>query len=286
MPASTPIFITKADGTQQPFDEGKLVESLTNAGGSVEAVRRTVDHIKSKIAELTSRGQAPASFTTSDIYRHAFDILRKESLPAATKYSLRRALAELGPDGFPFERFVADIFKNWNYDVLTDQVVKGSCVDHEVDVVAWDADKLIMVEAKFHNEFGLKSDLKVALYVKARIDDLKAAGQTFKNRKLDEGWLVTNTKFTDQAIRYGECVGLTMVGWNYPARGNLHDLITESHLHPFTCLSTLSDVDKKNLRKNGLILCKEITPTILKNIGFDTEKISKVQQEISDVCGI
>lgn len=289
---STPIFITKADGTQQPFDESKLVESLTNAGGSTEAIGRTVEHIKSKIADL----KGATAITTSDIYRHAFDILRRESLPVATKYSLRRALAELGPDGFPFEQFVADIFKNWKYETLTDQVVKGSCVEHEVDVVAWNADKLIMVEAKFHNEFGLKSDLKVALYVKARIDDIKAAGKTFaynsgdtsggKRRALDEGWLVTNTKFTEQAIRYGECVGLTMVGWNYPARGNLHDLITESHLHPFTCLSTLSETDKKNLRKEGLVLCKEITPVALKSIGLDNEKIGKVQQEISEVCGL
>ena len=146
---STPILITKADGTQQPFDESKLVESLTNAGGTPEAVRHTVEHIKNKIADFS--GTKPV--TTSDIYRHAFDILRHESMPVATKYSLRRALAELGPNGFPFERYVADIFKAWKYETLTDQIIQGSCVPHEVDVVAWNADKLIMVEAKFHNEF-------------------------------------------------------------------------------------------------------------------------------------
>lgn len=301
MPTPTaPLYITKADGAKELFDEAKLVESLTNAGGTAEAVARTVEHVKNKIAEFSKSqpSKSAIAVTTSDIYRHAFDILRRESLPVATKYSLRRALAELGPDGFPFERFVADIFKDWKYDTLTDQVVKGSCVEHEVDVVAWNADKLIMVEAKFHNEFGLKSDLKVALYVKARIDDLKAAGETFiyngkvgemqsdKKRKLDEGWLVTNTKFTDQAVRYGECVGLRMIGWNYPARGNLRDLIIESRLHPFTCLSTLSNVDKKSLLKEGVILCKEITPTVLKNIGLDAEKISKVRAEITQICGI
>lgn len=296
---TTPIIITKADGSQQPFDESKLIESLTNAGGTPDSIQRTVEHIKSKIAELTSTGvsaASPARFvTTSDIYRHAFDILRRESMPVATKYSLRRALAELGPNGFPFERYVADIFKAWKYETLTDQIVQGSCVPHEVDVVAWNADKLIMVEAKFHNEFGLKSDLKVALYVKARFDDIKASGAIFeygqksdgvKRRALDESWLVTNTKFTSEAIRYGTCVGLTMIGWNYPARGNLHDLITESHLHPFTCLTTLSEVDKKNLLELNVILCKDITPEVLKGIGLSADKISAIRSEVNQVCGV
>jgi hypothetical protein len=302
---SDPIFITKADGTLEPFNESKLVESLTNAGGTPEAIRRTVEHVKKKIAELAQTMPQATPITSSDIYRHAFDILRRESMPVATKYSLRRALSELGPNGFPFERYVADVFKAWHYETLTDQIIKGSCVGHEVDVVAWNADKLIMVEAKFHNEFGLKSDLKVALYVKARFDDIKASGAIFdyrndnktrgenggtrndtKLRALDEGWLVTNTKFTSEAIRYGECAGLRMIGWNYPARGNLHDLITESHLHPFTCLTMLSNVDKKNLLERGVILCKDITPEILKEIGLPPEKISAVESEISQVTGI
>jgi len=289
----TAIIITKADGTRQPFDESKLIESLTNAGGTPEAIRHTVEHIRNKIAELTQT-KPQTIVTTSDIYRHAFDVLRRESIPTATKYSLRRALAELGPNGFPFERYVSDVFKAWHYETLTDQIIKGSCVGHEVDVVAWNADKLIMVEAKFHNEFGLKSDLKVALYVKARFDDIKASGAIFdygndgntgKHRALDEGWLVTNTKFTSEAIRYGECAGLRMIGWNYPARGNLHDLITESRLHPFTCLTTLSEVDKKNLLEHNVILCKDITPEVLKGIGLPADKISAIRKEVSQVCG-
>ena len=42
----------------------------------------------------------------------------------------------------------------------------GHCVEHEVDVMAWNENKLIIAEAKFHNAIGLKSDLKVALMLK------------------------------------------------------------------------------------------------------------------------
>ena len=128
---------------------------------------------------------------TSEIYGHAFALLRKHSMPMAIKYSLRRALSELGPDGFPFEKYVAKIFEAWGYETLTDQTVLGVCVTHEIDVVAWNKEKLMMVEAKFHNELGIKSDVKIALYMKARFDDLR--GNMFNYggvvRKLDEGWI-------------------------------------------------------------------------------------------------
>jgi len=274
------IYIKKADGSTELFDTAKLLESLENSGASADLVKKTMDHVGKEIV---------SGMTSADIYRHAFDVLRRESLPIATRYSLRRALAELGPNGFPFEKFVADIFKSWKYETLTDQIVKGSCVEHETDIVAWNAEKLIMVEAKFHNEFGLKSDLKVALYVKARIDDILNAGAIFdyggKRRALSEGWLITNTKFTEQAIKYGSCVGLKMVGWNYPTQGNLHDIITAAKLHPFTCLSTLSNVHKKNLLDRGIILCREITPKILHEVGIDETTTNKVMNEIGEVCG-
>jgi hypothetical protein len=286
-PEKSKIYITKADGTKEPFDRNKLIGSLTNSGGSPEIIERIVKHVEDEVRSLEERGKKEP--TSADIYHHAFELLRKDSLPAATRYSLRKALIELGPNGFPFERFVADIFKVWKYETLTDQVVHGHCVDHEVDVVAWNPEKLVMVEAKFHNEFGLKSDIKVALYVKARMDDIRAAGATFdyggKPRAMDEGWLVTNTKFTDQAIKYGECAGLTMVGWNYPRHNNLHDLIEQARLHPFTCLATLSNVHKKNLLTAGVLLCREITPKVLKQAGLEDEKIDTVMAEVDQVCG-
>src|SRR5260221_155103 len=120
-------------------------------------------------------------------------------------------------------KFIARIFTMWGYEALTDQTVLGTCVDHEVDVVAWKGNELSMVEAKYHNEFGMKSDLKVALYVKARFDDLSQTIFDFggTKRKLTGKWLATNTKFTEKAIAYGECSHLRLLGWNYPATNNL-----------------------------------------------------------------
>ena len=272
------ITITKADGTKELFEEAKLINSLENAGGDPEIIARIVKHVEKEMHD---------GMPTSEIYQHAFKLLHQHSLPVAIKYSLRRALSELGPDGFPFEKYVARIFQEWGYETLTDQQIMGGCVSHEVDVVAWNKEKLVMVEAKFHNEFLLKSDLKVALYIKARFDDIKA--NTFNyggsNRKLDEGWLVTNTKFTDQAIKYGECVKLKMLGWNYPKDNNLQKIIESLHLHPFTCMISLSNVHKKNLLAKGVVLCRDLSehPEYLKEIGMKEEEIARVKEELKNL---
>jgi hypothetical protein len=275
------VTITKADGTQELFEEEKLGESLRTAGGDRAIIEKIIAHIEKEIHD---------GMPTSEIYRHAFHLLRKHSIPVAIKYSLRRALSELGPDGFPFEKYIARIFQTWGYETLTDQTVFGECVAHEVDVVAWTKDKLIFVEAKFHNEFVLKSDLKVLLYIKARFDDLRAGTFSYggKDRKMSEGWLVTNTKFTDQAIKYGECKGVKMMGWGYPRNGNLQDIIEELRLHPFTCLTNLSGVHKRMLLSKGVILCRDIIdhPNVLKEIGLPIQEAQKIFDEAKEICGV
>ena len=156
-----------------------------------------------------------------------------------------------------------------------------------MDVVAWNDEKLIMVEAKFHNELGVKSDLKVALYVKARFEDLSKMTFNYgKERKLDEGWLVTNTKFTSTAIEYGSCQGgMKMIGWNYPPVGNLHDMIIEAKLHPLTCLTSMTGREKNLLLERGVVLCRTIldNPDLLYAIGLNDSKSKKVIEEIENL---
>lgn len=273
-----PIYVVKADGTKELFDEKKLEYSLKHAGASSKSVQDIINHVS---------GHLKQDITTHNIYRHAFELLHKEEQPIAIKYSLKRAIMELGPSGFPFEDFVAEIFREKGFNAETGKIVKGSCVEHEIDVVAWNEKSLIMVEAKFHNEAGTKSDLKVILYVKARFDDLNKMKFNYgKERNLDEGWLVTNTKFTSTAIEYGSCQGgIKMVGWNYPPTGNLHDMILESKLHPLTCLVSLNGREKKALLDQGVVLCKTIieNPELLKAIGLNSDEIQKVTEEIDSL---
>jgi hypothetical protein len=269
------IMIRKANGELEQFDLQKLEYSLRHAHATPEIIQKVVAYMVQNVEE---------GMTTHEIYHKAFTFLHKLETPVAVRYSLRRAIMELGPSGFPFERFVAEILKTQGYEAITDQVVLGSCVEHEVDVVAWNDKELIMTEVKFHNELGLKSDLKVVLYVKARFEDL--AETTFNyggvNRKMTDGWLITNTKFTLSAIKYAECKNLKVIGWNYPVGNSLKDMIEKSGLHPITSLSSLSVHDKKSLLEKNIVLCKALVndSALLQTIGLSDANIDSVIEEI------
>jgi len=269
MRMNTPVSVTKSNGTRELFDERKLTTSLERSGASPEAALAITDEIERKMWD---------GMPTTDIYARAFALLRAHHHPTAVKYSLRRALMELGPDGFPFEKFVARIFRLWGYEAVTDQTLMGACVEHEVDVVAWKGDELSMVEAKYHNESGLRSDVKVALYVKARFDDLSETvfdfGGTRRMLSPNGRWLFTNTKFTEVAIRYGECKGMKLVGWNHPAKNNLHQIMEQNGLHPVTAMTTLSKQEKHDLIGRGVLVCIDLigAPDALRQIGLKADR--------------
>ncbi len=272
------VTVLKANGGREVFDEAKLRSSLLHSGATEDIVEQVISHI---LAELHN------DMTTNDIYEHAFSVLQKINKPIARSYSLRRAVMDLGPSGFPFEDFIAKLLEAKGFKCETRQTVLGECVSHEVDVVAYNEKELIMVEAKFHNGLGTKSDLKVVLYIKARFDDLRANVFNYggTNRHVTGCWLITNTKFSSTAIHYGLCKNLTMIGWNYPEKGNLQDMIESEALHPITCLVSLSAVDKKTLLDQRIILCSDIkkNPELLNTFLGKTFNIEPVINEINEL---
>lgn len=273
------FYVIKQNGERELFDNKKLENSLRKIGTSEEIIKNTVSEVVSKAFD---------GITTSEIYRMAYSILRKKHKPAAIRYSLKKAVAMLGPTGFPFEKFVAEIFKAQGYETLTDQIVQGKCVPHEIDIVAWKNEELIMVEAKFHTDFNLKSDLKIVLYVKARYDDIFGNKYNFGKveRKLTEGWVITNTKFSATAIQYGQCQpGLKFVGWNYPYNNNLHHMIERYELIPVTALTTINQMEKGIFLSKGIVLSKNLLDiNLLKEMNFDDRKIKSIQDEVNALC--
>jgi hypothetical protein len=273
------FYVTNASGEKEVFYYKKLENSLRKAGAAE-------DVIKEVVAEISKEGKD--GITTNDIYRKAFSILRKKQRSVAVRYSLKKAVAMLGPTGFPFEKFIAEIFKAEGYTTIIDQVVQGKCVEHEVDVVAWKVKELIMVEAKFHTDFNLKSDLKIVLYVKARYDDIFGQEYTYgsEKRKLTEGWIITNTKFSATAIQYGQCQpSLKFVGWNYPYDNNLHHMIERHELIPLTALTSISMAEKNAFIAKGIILSKSLLDSnLLKEFKFDEKKTKSIQDEVQSLC--
>ena len=268
------VVVTKSSGEREPFDEGKLRTSLLRAGATSQAAEDIVEHIAKELED---------GITTSRIYRHAFLLLKKQDRIHAARYSMKRALLALGPSGFPFERFVGEIFKARGYATKTGVEVKGRCATHELDLLAQKGEKRIVAELKFHNHVGMKSDLKDVLYVKARFEDLAHVS----DGPPIEGWFITNTKFTSNASEYGRCAGMTLIAWTYPSTGNLQDLIEETGVQPLTSLTTLSSGEKMKLLENKVVLCRAIgeEPGHLERIGLSHAKIDAVVAESQALCG-
>lgn len=274
------IMITKADGTKELFNKEKFVASLSRAGANSKIINDILPHIEREIIDGT---------TTHQIYKHAFSLLHQKERPSAARYSLRRALLELGPTGFPFEAYIAELFRARGFETKVRQLLLGRCVEHELDIVAWNNERLLMVESKFHNHLGEKTDLKVALYVKARFDDLSEQLFDFgRKRPLDEGWLVTNTKFTSHAIQYAECAHVKLLGWNYPSKGNLQDLIVDYGMHPITCLETLSHTERTALLSKDVVLCRDIVSRKggVEGILGGNGRLKEIEDEAKAVCGL
>lgn len=269
-----PVKVSKADGTTENFDSLKLRASLHKAGANEETTVQIVDEISKGLYD---------GIPTEEIYRRSFALLRKHRGETAAHYSLKRAILEFGPSGFPFETYLAALFKAEGYtDVKTGQIIQGGCVEHEVDVLMKNDTKRFFVEAKFHNSPAIKSDLKVSLYVKARIDDLKAVlgGENIV------GMIVTNTKFTTKAIQYATCEGLELMSWGYPHGHNLHTRIEATKLYPVTALTTLSKAQKIALLTQKIVLCSQLvdhTDALLAT-GMASKKVEQVLHEAALLC--
>lgn len=276
-----PVYIVKASGERELWNEAKLVYSLRTAKASEELTRDIVGHVEQDLRD---------GMRTTDIYHHAFELLKRANPPVAAEYSLKRALMQLGPSGFPFEKFIAEILAAEGYRTSTGVIVQGECVEHEVDVVAEKSGERIMVEAKYHNQPDTKSDVKVALYVHARFEDIKkrlshsAAGMGV----FTKAWLITNTSFTSQAIQYAECAGLALTGWNYPKGHTLQDLVQRTQTHPITSLTSLSEHHKSELLSNGIVLCRDIIndPSILGKMGINKSHAADIVTEGQSLCPI
>jgi len=272
------FLVAKADGVEEPFEEGKLTHSLLKAGADEQLARSIVHKIES---ELSARMHTHDVLTTHEIYAHAFAQLRAVKRPLAARYSLKRAVLEFGPSGFPFEEYLSQLFVHDGYEAKTDQILKGGCVEHEVDIVLTKGGVTTFVEAKFHNSLAYKSDLKVALYVKARMEDLVAGGYTGS-----KGMLVTNTKFTDVAIHYAECQLLELLSWDYPQGRTLHERIEQARLYPVTAITSLSRREKTALLQAKIVLCSQLLhkADILATLGITGHKAGSILEEAGALC--
>lgn len=271
------VSITKASGNQEIFSSEKLRHSLAKSGANEITIDNILFEIESKLYE---------GISTKKIYQAAFALLKKSNISHAGRYNLKRAIMALGPSGFPFEKYIAAIFDWQGYKTQTQLFLEGACVTHEIDVLAENETEFLLIECKYHNSVGVVSDVKIPLYIHSRYQDvLKNWSKTSTTKPLN-CCLVTNTKFSSDAVKYGNCIGIKLLGWDYPTKKSLSKLIDKSGLYPITCLTTLTNKEKENVLAAGVVLCSSLlqNETLLSKVVIGQSRITSIIAEIKSLC--
>jgi len=266
------IYVTKANGEKERFSEEKLLSSIEHAEVKSEEADRILNVVKKGLYE---------NIPTSEIHQLVENYLGTFSLSSQARYQLKRAVMALGPTGYPFEVYVGELLKSYGYSTLVSQLVRGSCVTHEVDVLAEKGDQVYFVECKYHNQPGLRSDLKVALYVVARGEDLWEKLKHEHPETKYTSWVFTNTKFSSDAISYAECKGLRLTGWGYPKNSSLQMMIEKTRLYPVTVLKSLSSKQIARLLEQNIVLVNKLgeIPHLKELLDLSDESLDKVKRE-------
>lgn len=273
------VYIIKASGEKVKFSLDKLRNSLQHTGAENEAIEKILHTVTDELYD---------GISTKEIYNRAFSLLKKDKSYLASKYKLKKAIYELGPTGFPFERFIGDVLKYSGYQIQIGKVLQGKCVAHEVDVLAQKDDEAAIIECKFHSEQGFKCNIKIPLYIHSRYEDIKAKWDVNSKNKaaLTKGWVVTNTRFTDDSLIYGNCVGLYLLSWDYPKNNGLKDRIDRLGLYPITVSTLLSNREKQFLLSRDVVLSRNLIGDsfYLDHLGISESRKKRILNEIKQLC--
>ena len=270
------IFIEKSSGEGEKFSISKLHNSLQRSGADKATIKKIIDVVRDELYQ---------GISTKEIYNRAFALLKKNKAIYASKYKLKKSIYELGPTGFPFEKFIGALLEFSGYSVQIGSILQGKCVTHEVDVIAKKDEEYVVAECKFHSDRSKKCDVKVPLYINSRYQDIL---MNYKNSDdcPNEGWVVTNTQFTKDALIYGKCIGLHLLSWDYPFENGLKDRIDRLRLYPVTVSTLLTNREKQFLISRDVVLLRQLLKDkfYLDHLGISEKRKERIFKEINMLC--
>lgn len=271
------LYIINSLGKEEPFSWQKIYNAAERVGAPKALAK--------EIATIIEKEAYPG-ITTKEIFQRVEQILSKEYPRGRIRFRLKEAMRRLGPSGFPFEKYIAEIFKQLGFSIKLNQNIKGQCVPHEIDFLAKEEKYFLIGECKYHSLSGGRVDLKIGLIHYARFLDLMA-GNSFKNIKLEKlkirPIIVTNTKFTSKAIKYCECNGIDLLGWKYPKLRGLEYVIESEGFYPITILPSLPNNLLEVFYQQRLMLVQDLlkidVAKFSKKTRIPQKKISAIKRE-------
>lgn len=267
--SSSTLSVTKADGTKQTFRRRKIVRTCIRLGARKEIAMRIGDKVESKVYD---------GMPTSEILKMIFDYLEEYQPAIRHQIDLRMAIALLRPKP-DFERFIQIMLEEQGYKLMPNQIVRGRCVEHEIDAVARKGDDTYLVEIKHHRSYHTYTGLDVCRIAVATSEDIAEGHALGLNPiKFNKIMVVCNTKFSQHAKQYAKCKGIEHIGWKTPPGHGLDRVIDEKRLYPITLLKDLSQEIRERLADNEVLLLKQLTRRGVQDLAEKT-RIPKDQLE-------
>jgi len=241
-------LVTKADGSKQPYQRKKVIKTCRRLRANKETAELVADQIENQLYD-----GIPSKKILQMIFKYLTD-------PPGVKHQvdLRMAISLLRsqPD---FEQFIQMLLEEYGYTISGNQVLRGKCVEHEIDAVAQKNEETYLVEIKHHSNNHAYSGLDIPRITQATFDDLVDGFNLGLNSiNFTKAMIVCNTKFSGHATQYATCKGIDKIGWNAPPKKGLERMIEEKKFYPVTLLKGLSKKRREKLLDKGIILLKQL----------------------------
>jgi hypothetical protein len=196
--------------------------------------------------------------TTKAILQLIFTYMRKYNPAVGHLVDLRRGISIMDPKP-EFEMFVRVLLSNSGFEVTPNQVLRGQCGEHEVDAIAKKDGVTYFVEVKHHFSYHALTGLdesRIAWAILEDVGDALKLGLT--HQKIDQAMIITNTRYSEHAVKYGLCKGIVQVGWSSPQFLGLKEMVEASKLYPISCLKGLRYEVRMRLVDAGIVLIKQL----------------------------
>ena len=270
------MSVKKADGSRQGFDREKIVRTCLRMGASVQVANQVADKVERRIYN---------GIPTAIVLQMILRFMRGQKPEIGNLLDLRKGLSLMFPKP-EFEVFVQSLLARSGFEVSPNSLLTGKCVLHEVDGIAKRDGVTYFVEAKHHVNYHALTGLDESRIARAILEDVGegyAAGMS--DLKIDKAMIVTNTRYSDEALQYGACRDILQIGWSSPMGHGLQDLIGGTHMFPLSCLKGLSQIARLRLANSGVVLfgqmANEEAANLTRKTGLPLHVVEGIKEKIA-----